>query len=64
MFKGKLSGEPILVIASGKNRANEKIIAENCGEQIEKAHANFCSEDDRICNRGTSVYWTLLLLKP
>lgn len=41
IFKLKNSGEPILIIASGKNRVNEKCIAEICGEQIEKADAEF-----------------------
>lgn len=44
IFKGKLSGKPVLVIASGKNRVNEKKIAEQCGEQIEKADAVFTLE--------------------
>jgi prolyl-tRNA editing enzyme YbaK/EbsC (Cys-tRNA(Pro) deacylase) len=41
IFKGKTSGNPVLVIASGKNRVSEKRIAECCGEQIEKADADF-----------------------
>lgn len=41
IFRGKTSGKPVLVIASGKNRVNEKNIVEHCGEQIEKADANF-----------------------
>lgn len=41
IFKGKSSGTPILVIASGKNRVNEKNIATICGEQIERADPNF-----------------------
>ncbi len=41
VFKGKQSGKPILVIASGSNRVNEKKIAELLGEKIEKADADF-----------------------
>jgi prolyl-tRNA editing enzyme YbaK/EbsC (Cys-tRNA(Pro) deacylase) len=44
IFKGKTSGNPILVIASGKNRVNEKLITEFCGEPIEKADADFVLE--------------------
>lgn len=41
IFRGKTSGKPVLVIASGKNRVNEKNIVDHCGEQVEKADANF-----------------------
>ena len=41
IFKGKNSGKPLFIIASGKNRVNEKRIAEFCGEPIEKADAEF-----------------------
>lgn len=41
VFKGKESNKPVLVIASGKNRVNEKKIKEYMGEKIEKADANF-----------------------
>jgi len=44
IFKGKTSEKPILVIASGINRVNEKKIAEIIGEGIEKANANFVRE--------------------
>ncbi len=44
IFKGKISGKPVLVIASGKNKVNEKRIIEYCGEHIEKADANFVLE--------------------
>ena len=36
-----ISGEPILVIASGTNRVNEATIAEAIGEAIGKADAEF-----------------------
>lgn len=41
VFRGKESGKPILVIASGKNRVNEKKIREYIGEKVEKADADF-----------------------
>ena len=36
--------QPILVLASGVNRVNEKIIEALCGEKIEKADAEFVRE--------------------
>lgn len=41
IFRGKRTGKPILIIASGSNRVNEKRIAEYIGEPIEKADAEF-----------------------
>ena len=41
IFKGKESGKPILVVASGSNRVNEKRLGELAGEKIEKADAQF-----------------------
>ena len=44
VFKGKQTNKPYLVIASGANRVNEKIIEQEAGEPIEKADANFVKE--------------------
>jgi prolyl-tRNA editing enzyme YbaK/EbsC (Cys-tRNA(Pro) deacylase) len=44
IFKGKTSQKPILIIASGTNRVNEKAIKEHIGENIGKADANFVLE--------------------
>ena len=44
VFRGRTSGAPVLVIASGTNRVNERRIAEYLGEPIEKADANFVRE--------------------
>jgi len=41
IFQGKISHRPILVIASGSNRVNEKRIAEMISESIGKADADF-----------------------
>ena len=41
IFKGKQSDKPILVVASGSNRVNEKRLSELAGEKIEKANADF-----------------------
>lgn len=47
IFRGKLSGEPILVIASGANRVNERRIAGYIGEPITKADADYV-----LCKTG------------
>ncbi len=44
VFESKISYEPVLVIASGCNRIDEKIISEHLGEGIEKADADFVRE--------------------
>jgi prolyl-tRNA editing enzyme YbaK/EbsC (Cys-tRNA(Pro) deacylase) len=41
IFKGKRSERPILVIASGANRVDEKIIESRIGEPLGKADADF-----------------------
>ena len=44
LFKGAVSGKPILVIASGTNRVDEKLVAERTGEPLGKATADFARE--------------------
>lgn len=44
IFKGKTSQKPILIIASGSNRVNEKAIKAHLGEKLEKADADFVLE--------------------
>lgn len=44
IFKGKSSQKPILIIASGLNRVKEKLVKEYIGEELEKADADFVSE--------------------
>jgi prolyl-tRNA editing enzyme YbaK/EbsC (Cys-tRNA(Pro) deacylase) len=41
IFKGKQTGKPILVLTSGANRVNEKLISEYAGEPIARADADF-----------------------
>src|SRR5512147_2777018 len=41
VFKGKRSEQPILVVASGANRVNEKMIETLIGEPLGKADADF-----------------------
>jgi prolyl-tRNA editing enzyme YbaK/EbsC (Cys-tRNA(Pro) deacylase) len=44
VFKGRTSGNPILVIASGVNRVNTKRIAALVGEAIDKPDADYVRE--------------------
>jgi len=41
IFKGSQSGAPILVLASGANRVDEKKVAQVIGEPVKKADADF-----------------------
>jgi prolyl-tRNA editing enzyme YbaK/EbsC (Cys-tRNA(Pro) deacylase) len=41
IFRGKMSGKPVLVLTSGVNRVDEKRIAEYAGEPIGRADADF-----------------------
>jgi prolyl-tRNA editing enzyme YbaK/EbsC (Cys-tRNA(Pro) deacylase) len=41
IFKAKESGRPVLVVASGANRVNEKRLGELVGEKLEKPDADF-----------------------
>lgn len=41
IFKGKTSGDPLLVIAGGANRVDEKRLRDLAGEPIGKADAEF-----------------------
>jgi len=41
VFKAARTGNPVLVVASGPNRINEKTLSELVGEPIEKADADF-----------------------
>jgi prolyl-tRNA editing enzyme YbaK/EbsC (Cys-tRNA(Pro) deacylase) len=44
VFRTKQSNRPILVLASGVNRVNEKTISKEVGEEIVKADADFTRE--------------------
>jgi prolyl-tRNA editing enzyme YbaK/EbsC (Cys-tRNA(Pro) deacylase) len=44
VFRGSVSGKPILVIASGANRINEESVSALSGEPITKASADFVRE--------------------
>lgn len=44
IFKTKTTHKPVLVLASGPNRVNEKLIEQYVGEKIIKADADFARE--------------------
>ena len=44
VFRAKDSGKPVLVIASGANRVDEKAVAALIGEKIARADADFVRE--------------------
>ncbi|MBI5346052.1 MAG: YbaK/EbsC family protein [Chlamydiae bacterium] len=44
IFRTKHTNKPILVLVSGVNRVNEKLIAKAVGEEITKADADFTRE--------------------
>jgi prolyl-tRNA editing enzyme YbaK/EbsC (Cys-tRNA(Pro) deacylase) len=44
VFRGAVTGKPVLVIASGVNRVNEKGLAGRTGEALQKATADFVRE--------------------
>lgn len=41
LFRGRQSGTPIMVVASGTNRVSEKKVATLIGEKLERADADF-----------------------
>jgi prolyl-tRNA editing enzyme YbaK/EbsC (Cys-tRNA(Pro) deacylase) len=41
IFQGKTSGKPVMVIASGSNRVNEKKLRDLISEPVKKADADF-----------------------
>ena len=44
LFRGAATGKPVLVIASGANRVDEKLVAACAGEPLAKATADFVRE--------------------
>ncbi|SDE76704.1 YbaK/EbsC family protein [Sporomusa acidovorans] len=44
IFRGKTSGTPLLIIASGTNRINEKKMKEYLGEAVTRPDANYVQE--------------------
>src|SRR5260221_13864669 len=54
VFRSKQTQRPILIIASGTNRVNEKRIGELLGEPIEKADADFVRQKTGFAIGGVS----------
>ena len=44
VFRTKRTDKPVLVIASGANRVNEKALRDHLGEKVEKADADYAQE--------------------
>ena len=44
IFKTRQTHQPVLILASGANRVNEKVIESHVGEKIAKADADFVRE--------------------
>lgn len=54
VFRGSRTSDPILVIASGGNRVDERIIAQAVGEPIQKADAKFIREQTGFAIGGVA----------
>jgi len=50
IFKTKKTGKPVLIVASGGNRVNEKNMANFLGEKLERADAEFV-----LANTGFAI---------
>jgi len=44
IFRGVASGNPVLIIASGANRVNEKAVGRLIGEKLQRADADYAQE--------------------
>ena len=44
LFQGSSTGKPVLVLASGANRVDERLLADQVGEGLKKAKADFVRE--------------------
>jgi prolyl-tRNA editing enzyme YbaK/EbsC (Cys-tRNA(Pro) deacylase) len=44
LFRGATSRQALLIVASGSNRVHEKVAAQQIGEKLEKADADFVRE--------------------
>ncbi|PWC39705.1 YbaK/EbsC family protein [Azospirillum sp. TSO35-2] len=54
IFRAKTSGQPVLVIASGANRVDEKAVGRLIGEKIERADPEFVRESTGYAIGGVS----------
>ncbi len=64
VFRGKQSNRPVLVIASGINRVNEKKLQSYLGEKIEKADAAFVLEHTGFAIGGVPPVGHTEYIKP
>lgn len=56
VFRGSKTGQPVLVIASGNHRIDEKKVAILVGEPVEKADVNYCREKTGFIIGGIPPY--------
>ena len=64
IFKGKTTGKPICIIASGKNRVDEKKIVQHLGEEIEKPDAEYVQKHTGFAIGGVPPIGYGLEIKP
>lgn len=64
IFKGKQSGKPVCVIASGPNRVDEKKIEQYVGESIEKPDADYVVQHTSFAIGGIPPIGYLFDKKP
>ena len=51
IFKKAESGEPVLILVSGKNRVDEKAMKAVLGEALKRIDADAGARADRLCDR-------------
>ena len=64
IFKGKKTGKPICIIASGKNRVDERKIIQMFGEEIEKPDGEFVLKHTGFAIGGVTPIGYALDTKP
>ncbi len=64
IFKGKITSKPICIIASGKNRVDEKKIVQYVGEEIEKPDAEYVLEHTSFVIGGVPPIGYTLEIRP
>jgi prolyl-tRNA editing enzyme YbaK/EbsC (Cys-tRNA(Pro) deacylase) len=64
VFRGKTTSKPICVIASGKNRVDEKKIVQYVGEEIEKPDAEYVLKHTGFAIGGIPPIGFQLEMKP
>lgn len=64
IFKGTTTGKPICIIASGKNRVDEKKIVQHAGEEIEKPDAEYVQKHTGFAIGGVPPIGYGLEIKP